>query len=119
MSYLGQNINTEDYSDINDVKITEINYNNPATASFIIDRKSVTIHAIGGNIYSTSGGGTVVRFNIESPTDWLDPSSVRVQFDIVNKGSYVAATRNEQLFLTRGPYVFLTFKSFFSWYSTT
>jgi len=106
MSYLGENINTEDYSDINDVKITELNYSNPVTASYIIDRKSATFHATGGNVYSTDSGGTLVRFQIESPTDWLDPSSVRVQFDIVNTGTFVSGTKNEQLFLTGGPHSF-------------
>jgi len=106
MSYLGENINTEDFSDINDIKITELNFSNPATASYIIDRKSATFHSTGGNIYSTTSGGTLIRFNIDSPTDWLDPSSVRVQFDIRNTAVYAAGTNNEQLFLTGGPHSF-------------
>lgn len=106
MSYLGENINTEDFSDINDIKITELTFSNPATASYIIDRKSSTFHSTGGNIYSTTSGGTLVRFNIDSPTDWLDPSSVRVQFDIRNTSTYTATTSNEQIFLTGGPHSF-------------
>ena len=39
MSYLGSAINTDDYSDLNDVRISHLDYTNPATASFIIDRK--------------------------------------------------------------------------------
>jgi hypothetical protein len=106
MSYLGSEINTEDYSDSNDVKISELDYGNPATASYIIDRKSSTFHSTGGNIYSPSSGGTLVRFNIESPSDWLDPSSVRVQFNVRNNGGFTAASKNEQLFMTGGAHSF-------------
>ena len=52
------------------------------------------------------GGGTVVRFDIESASDWLDPSSVRVQFDVVDDGGYTAAALNEQVFLTGGAHSF-------------
>lgn len=51
MSYSGENINTEQLSDINDVKFSELNYSNPATASYIIDSISSTVHPRGGNIY--------------------------------------------------------------------
>ena len=94
MSYCGADTHTEDFSDSNDVNIAELNYSDPVTASYIIYHKSVTFHPSGGTTYSTDGGGTEVRFNIEPASDWLDPSSVRVQFDVVNDGAYTAATLN-------------------------
>ena len=63
-------LNTEDFSDSNDVNIAELNSSDPATASYIIDRDSVTCHPSGGTTYSTDGGGTVVRLKIESASDW-------------------------------------------------
>ena len=56
MTYFGADINTDDFSDSNDIKTAELNYSDPATASYIIDRKSVTIHPSGGTTYSTDGG---------------------------------------------------------------
>ena len=51
MSYFGADINTEAFSDSNDVKMTDLNYSDPATASYIIHRKGVIFHPSGGNIY--------------------------------------------------------------------
>ena len=108
MSYLGSDINTDNYTDINDGKISSLDYTNPMTASYISDRKSVMFNATGTNTYSSTSGSSVVRFQLESPADWLDPSSVRVQFDIVNDATYVSGTANEQLFLTGGPHSFFS-----------
>ena len=55
MSDFGADINTEDFSDSNDVKIAELNYSDPATTSYIIDRKGVKFHPSGGTTYSTDG----------------------------------------------------------------
>ena len=105
MPHFGSDLNIDSYTDINDVRISQLDYSNPGTVSFIADRKSAMFNATGSNSYSATSGSSVVRFNIESPVDWLDPSSLRIQFDIVN--SNIAVT-NEQLFLTGGPHAFFS-----------
>lgn len=110
MSYLGSQINTDDYSDLNDVKISELTYDNPITASYAIGRKSVAYHPISGNqyiyIYSVASGGTTVQFKIERPSDWLVPSSVRIMFTLRKSGTFRPGSINEQLVLVGGAHAF-------------
>ena len=51
-------------------------------ASYVTGRRAVTFFASGGNQYS-SAGVKVCRFNIVSE-QWLDPSTFRVMFTIIN-----------------------------------
>ena len=74
MAYPGAEGDTEDYSDVNDVKISQLSFTNPATASYVIDRKFSTFHSTGGNIYSVGSGGSLIRFNVESPRDCSTPA---------------------------------------------
>ena len=70
-------------SDASDQLIPNLNFKQPATASYIIDRHSASFHAIGGNVYKPTSGVRLIRFNISSE-DFLEPSTLRVMFDIVN-----------------------------------
>ena len=55
------------------------------SASYITDRKSCTFQASGSNIYTGSGSGTkVIKFQLNAD-GWLDPSTTRVMFNLVNK----------------------------------
>ena len=54
-------------------------------ASYITERKSVTFHPQGSNIYSTQG--TKLIKLLISGDQWLDPSTFRVMFDLVNMES--------------------------------
>ena len=57
------------------------------SASYITDRKSCTFQASGSNIYTGSGSGTkVIKFQLNAD-GWLDPSTTRVMFNLVNKGT--------------------------------
>ena len=57
------------------------------SASYITDRKSCTFQASGSNIYTGSGSGTkVIKFQLNAD-GWLDPSTTRVMFNLVNKGA--------------------------------
>ena len=70
-------------NDASDQLIPNLNFKQPATASYIIDRHSASFHAIGGNVYRPTSGVRLIRFNLNSE-DFLEPSTLRVMFDIVN-----------------------------------
>ena len=57
-------------------------------ASYIQERKSVTFHPQGSNIYSTNG--TKLIKLLVSGDSWMDPSTFRVMFDLVNMDSDAA-----------------------------
>jgi hypothetical protein len=48
------------------------------------DRRSVTFHTEGSNTYSASAGTKVIRFRLAGDGSWLDPSTFRIMFDVVN-----------------------------------
>ena len=52
-------------------------------ASYVNDRRSVTYHPQGSNIYTTYG--TKLIKLLITGDNWLDPSTFRVLFDVVNK----------------------------------
>ena len=51
-------------------------------ASYITDRRSVTYHPQGSNIYSSQSGTKLIRIAITGD-HWLDPSTFRIMFDVV------------------------------------
>ena len=51
-------------------------------ASYVNSRRSVTFHPQGSNIYSSTGTKLVKL--LVTGDDWLDPSTFRVMFDLVN-----------------------------------
>ena len=51
--------------------------------SYITLRKSVTFWPTGDNIYKANSGTQVIRF-LSTNDNWLDPSTVRVMFNLVN-----------------------------------
>lgn len=53
-------------------------------AEYVTSRRSVTFHPQGGNEYSPAGV-TLVRISMTgSQGEWLDPSTLAIQFDINN-----------------------------------
>ena len=70
------------------------------SASYITDRKSVTFWPSGSNIYKTSSGTKVIKFQLNADS-WLDPSTVRIMFNLVNNGDAV-----ERLRPLQGPHSF-------------
>jgi hypothetical protein len=55
-------------------------------ASYITDRRSVTFHPQGSNIYKPGSGTRVIKLLLTGDS-WLDPSTFRVMFDLKNNGS--------------------------------
>ena len=57
----------------------------------MVDRRHCTFHTEGSNSYSASNGTHVLNF-ILNGEGWLDPSTVRLMFDVVNTDGDIAKT---------------------------
>ena len=69
-------------------------------ASYVVDRRSVTYHPQGSNIYKPTSGTKLIRILLTGD-NWLDPSTVRIMFDVRNH----AATA-KKLYVLGGPHCF-------------
>jgi hypothetical protein len=58
-------------------------------ASYVADRRSVSYFPSASNIYKAGSGARVIRVNLTGE-GWLDPSTVRVQYTLVNNDSTTA-----------------------------
>ena len=64
-------------------------------ASYVTDRRSVTFHPQGSNIYKPVQGTKVIRITMTGD-QWLDPSTVQLQFDLNHP-------QDQNLYLLGGP----------------
>ena len=71
-------------------------------ASYVTERKSITFHPQGSNIYSTSG--TKLIKLLLTGDQWLDPSTFRIMFDLVNMDT--SNSNNKLLRVLGGPHSF-------------
>ena len=71
-------------------------------ASYVTERKSVTFHPQGSNIYSTSG--TKLIKLLLTGDQWLDTSTFRIMFDLVNMDT--SNSNNKLLRVLGGPHSF-------------
>ena len=69
---------------VEDKLIDGLSFKSKAGASYITERKSVTFHPAGSNIYSTNG--TKLIKLVLTGDQWLDPSTFRIMFDLKNAG---------------------------------
>ena len=72
-------------------------------ASYVQDRRSVTFHPQGSNIYSPVQGTRMIKFLL-SGDNWMDPSTFRIAFDLSN----IDTTAGKRLRPLGGPHIFLT-----------
>ena len=63
--------------------IDGLSFKSSPGASYVTDRRSVTFHPAGSNIYSPSEGTTIIHINLTGD-GWLDPSTVRLAFNVKN-----------------------------------
>ena len=70
---------------IEDKLIDGLSFKHKPGASYITDRKSVTFHPSGSNFYSTNG--TKLIKIMLTGDNWLDPSTLRIMFDVANMES--------------------------------
>ena len=68
---------------IEDKLIDGLSYKLEPTASYITERKSSTFWAMGSNIYAPNSGTKVIKLVLNGD-GWLDPATVKVQFDVKN-----------------------------------
>ena len=94
-----------------DVLIDALSYKLGNSASYITDRKSVTFWPSGSNIYKTTSGTKVIKFQLNSE-GWLDPSTVVVNFNLVNND---ATTTKYVRPLQGGHSFFQAFENFSKW----
>ena len=68
---------------IDDKLIDGLSFKLAPGASYITDRRSVSYHPQGGNIYTPGSGAKLIRILLTGDS-WLDPSTFRVMFDVRN-----------------------------------
>ncbi len=67
-----------------EVLIDSLSFKLPASGQYITDRRSCTFHTEGSNSYSASAGTKAVSFRLAGDGQWMDPSTFRIMFDVVN-----------------------------------
>ena len=67
---------------VDDKLIDGLSFKHKPGASYVTERKSVTFHPQGSNIYSTTG--TKLVKILLTGDQWLDPSTLRIMFDVLN-----------------------------------
>ena len=68
---------------VEDKLIDGLSFKLESGASYIHDRRSVSFHPSGSNIYNSKTGTKFIRIALTGK-DWLDPSTFRVAFDVQN-----------------------------------
>ena len=53
------------------------------SGQYVVDRRAVTFHTEGSNSYSSLNGERVLNFKLNGE-GWLDPSTVRLMFDVMH-----------------------------------
>jgi hypothetical protein len=97
---------------IEDRPIDGLSFILPHGASYITDRRSVSCVPQGSNIYKTVSGTKLIK-RLLTGDSWLDPSTFRVKFDVVNEDN----TAPHLLRSISGPWAFSSSKNF-SWWSS-
>ena len=69
---------------VEDEMISSLSFKLDPTANYVNSRQSVTYQAQGSNIYQSGAGSKVIRFNISGSGQYLDPSTVRFVYTLVN-----------------------------------
>ena len=67
-----------------EVLIDSLSFKLPSSGQYITYRRSCTFHTEGSNSYSATAGTKVIRFRLAGDGSWLDPSTFRIMFDVVN-----------------------------------
>ena len=86
---------------IEDKLIDGLSFKMNPGASYVVDRRSVTFHPQGSNIYKTSSGTKLIRILLTGD-NWMDTSTFRIMFDIRNNDADAA----KKLYVLGGPHCF-------------
>ena len=71
---------------IEDKLVDALSFKLTPGASYVTDRRSVTFHPQGSNIYESSNGVRLIRIALNGD-NWLDPSTFKIAFDLANTDS--------------------------------
>ena len=66
-----------------DTLINGLSFKLGKTPSYITNRRSCTFHPLGSNIYTPAIGTKLIKMSLNG-SDWLDPSTFRIMFDLYN-----------------------------------
>ena len=86
---------------VEDKLIDGLSFKMQPGASYVVDRRSVTYHPQGSNIYKPNTGSKLIRILLPGD-NWLDPSTLRICFNVSNDEATI--TRN--LYVLGGPLCF-------------
>ena len=76
-------------------------------ASYVTDRKSSTFWSVGSNAYTPTGGVKLLKFQLTGDDgNWLDPSSVVIQFELLNTATPVGTAGEPVLRPVGQPHLF-------------
>ncbi len=64
--------------------IDSLSFELPRSGQYVTDRRSCTFRTEGSNSYSASAGTEVIRCRLAGDGQWMDPSTFRIMFDVVN-----------------------------------
>ena len=71
---------------VEDYLIDGLSFKLSPGASYVAERRSVSYFPSGSNIYQSGSGARVIRVNLTGE-GWLDPSTVRLTYTLVNNGT--------------------------------
>ena len=77
---------------VDDVLIDALSFKLAPSPTYLTDRRSVTFWPSGRNIYTPHSGTKVIRFTLTND-NWLDASTVRPMFNVVNNASMLTTKR--------------------------
>ena len=66
-----------------DTLVTSLRFKLPGTGNYVSERKNISYFPEGSGSYSAVSGTKVVKFRLSSD-GWLDPSTFRIMFNVVN-----------------------------------
>ena len=67
-----------------EVLVDSLSFKLPSSGQYVTDRRSCTYHTEGSNSYSPRQGTKVIRFRLAGDGQWMDPSTFRIMFDVLN-----------------------------------
>ena len=75
------------HNSVEDKIIDGLNFNLEPGASYALNRRFCTFHPAGSNIYTAR---SLIRIVLTGSNDWLDPSTLRIMFDLRNTDATAA-----------------------------
>ena len=66
-----------------DLLIDSFQFKIPPGASYVTDRRTISYFTAGSNIYQSGSGTKIIRINLTGD-GWLDPSSIRLHYTLIN-----------------------------------